>query len=124
MNSWKKIEDTLSDLFKKRERAQDLHKQLEHSLALQKLCPTAFEHGSCKAGWRTDENRKPIFEIVRSDGSTITFPFDEVPDFFKLEEAAKRGITEVPSRFRHNDPVSKEIQKFLRMRVRRRLSER
>ena len=124
MNSWKKIEDTLSDLFKKRERAQDLHTQLEHSLALQKLCPTAFEHGTCKAGWRTDENRKPIFEIVRADGSTITFTFDEVPDFFKLDEAAKRGITEVPSRFRHNDPVSKEIQKFLRMRVRRRLNKR
>ena len=114
MKNWKKIEDTLSDLFKK----------LEHSLALQKLCPIAFEHGTCKAGWRTDENREPIFEIVRADGSTITFPFDEVPDFFKLEEAAKRGITEIPSRFRHNDPVAKEIQKFLRMRVRRRLSER
>ena len=124
MKNWKKIEDTLSDLFKKRERAQDLHTQLEHSLALQKLCPTAFEHGTCKAGWRTDENRKPIFEIVRADGSTITFTFDEVPDFFKLDEAAKRGITEVPSRFRHNDPVSKEIQKFLRMRVRRRLNKR
>lgn len=124
MKNWKKIEDTLSDLFKKRERAEDLHKQLEHSLALQKLCPIAFEHGTCKAGWRTDENRKPIFEIVRADGSTITFPFDEVPDFFKLEEAAKRGITEKNVMFRHNDPVAKEIQKFLRMRVRRRLSER
>ena len=124
MKNWKKIEDTLSDLFEKRERANDLHKQLEHSLALQKLCPIAFEHGTCKAGWRTDENRKPIFEIVRSDDSTITFPFDEVPDFFKLEEAAKRGITEKQNMFRHNDPVAKEIQKFLRMRVRRRLNKR
>ena len=120
MKNWKKIEDTLSDLFEKRERANDLHKQLEHSLALQKLCPIAFEHGTCKAGWRTDENRKPIFEIVRADGSTITFPFDEVPDTFKLEEAAKREITGIRRPHFHktsfNGPIGKALIDFMEER--------
>ena len=122
MKNWKKIEDAFSDLSKKRERANDLHKQLEYSLALQKLCPIAFEHGTCKAGWKTDENRKPIFEIERADVSTITFPFDDVSDFFKLEEAAKRGITggrrDNPSAIKTNDPVGQVILKFMRIRRR------
>lgn len=120
----KNIEDTLSDLFEKRERANDLYGQLEHSLALQKLCPTAFEHGTCAVAWGTDEFRGPVFQISRSDDSTITFPFDDVPELFKLEEASKRDITGHlgwdRSRARNtNDPVGQSILKFMRLRRRR-----
>jgi len=116
-----KYDEELKKLFELRKKSNDGMVALKRSLQIEDMCPSAFEHGTCKAGWRTDENRNPVFGIVRGDGSTITFSFDEVPDFFKLEEAAKLGITAAPSVFnRHNDPVSKEIQKFLWLRARSR----
>ena len=56
----KNIEDTLSDLFEKRERANDLYGQLEHSLALQELCPIAFERGTCSAGWKSERSAREL----------------------------------------------------------------
>ena len=103
MNNLKKIKNTLSDMFEKRERANDLYSQLNHSLAL----------------------REPIFQISRSDDSTITFSFDDVSDFFKLQEASRRGIT--GNRFQHvryptpqmNGPIGQALVKFMRLRRRR-----
>ena len=125
MNNLKKIKKTLSDMFEKRERANDLYSQLNHSLALQELCPIAFERGTCSAGWKTNEAREPIFQISRSDDSTITFSFDDVSDFFKLQEASRRGIT--GNRFQHvryptpqmNGPIGQALVKFMRLRRRR-----
>ena len=125
MNNLKKIKNTLSDMFEKRERANDLYSQLNHSLALQELCPIAFEHGTCTAAWGTDEFRGAVFQISRSDDSTITFSFDDVSDFFKLQEASRRGIT--GNRFQHiryptpqmNGPIGQALVKFMRLRRRR-----
>jgi hypothetical protein len=121
----KSIEDTLKGIIEKRERVNELYDKLERSFALQKLCPDAFEHGKCSAYWMTDKDRKPVFQLAFRDGSTITFPFDEVSDFFKLDEAAKRGITAHTSRVfgsaqsanNVTDPVGAAIFKFLRMRA-------
>ncbi len=122
MSKWKKIEELVSSLRKERERANDLHDQLERSLALQKMCPSAFDCGKCTAIWKYDDNRNVIFEIMRGDGSTITIPFDEVSDFFELEEAVRRGITggrrDNPSAIKTNDPVGQAILKFMRIRRR------
>ena len=57
---------------------------------------------------------KPRLGIERGDGSTITFSFDDVPVFFKMDEAKKRGITgRDNNRISSRDNVGKAISKFL-----------
>ena len=118
-----KARTLFNNLREKREQTAELYDKLDRSLALQDLCPVAFEHGSCKAGWVVEESgqdRNAVFRITRGDGSTITFPFDEVPDTFKLEEAAKRDITGIRRPHFHktsfNGPIGKALIDFMEER--------
>ena len=104
-----KIEYLMEDVSERREAVNLLYKKLERSLAIQKLCPDAFDYGSCLAYWFTDDVMKPRLGIERGDGSTITFSFDDVPVFFKMDEAKKRGITGRDNNRTSNTPPVRQV---------------
>lgn len=112
----KTVEERMEEISERRERLDILYKKLERSLAIQKLCPTAFEHGSCTAYWLTIKD-EAAYQIRKGDGSTITFEFDDVSESIKLEEAKQRSLTG----FHHldvrnpgsNGPLGKALLKFL-----------
>jgi hypothetical protein len=120
---WKPILDHFEFLRSKWKKQLEKLEMLEKSIYLKKLCPTAFDSGSCKSYWKTDGSHRPIFEIKKGDESTVTFAFDSVPDFFKIDEANRRNLT--PANLKGfydkrnpegNDPVDKALTRFLTLK--------
>ena len=109
----KDIEEKFNELLEKRNRVNELYDKLGRSIALKKLCPSAFDFGKCSTCWMTDEDRNPVFQIKRGDGSTITFEFSEVSDSIKMEEANRRGLTGIAGIDKTNDPVNKAIGRYI-----------
>ena len=110
----KSLEERMEEISEKREHLDILYKKLERSLVIKKLCPTAFEHGSCTAHWFTDGG-EAFYKVRKGDGSTITFEFDDVPESIKLEEAKQRSLSRHrdPRNPGENGPLGMALRKFL-----------
>jgi len=124
------IEDKIRELKEMSEAHAKLIEQLELSIQLEQLWPKAFEHGSCKSKWESRSsatNGRPThdtccyFTITRSDGSTYSIPWNDVPDFFKHDEAKRRGInaTTEPKSTKLNDLVSMGLYRFVKRNARK-----
>lgn len=77
-------------IVKKEKQSLALLKMLPRSLAIQRLIPTAFDHGSVKSYWtgklqtsfeaRKHGQPKPIkFTIITGNGEQFTFTPEQVP---------------------------------------------
>jgi len=115
----KTVEERMEEISERREHLDILYKKLERSLVIQKLCPTAFEHGSCTAYWFTDGG-EAFYKVRKGDGTTITFEFDDVPESIKLEEAKQRSLSQHRDMKRQvnrnpgeNGPLGMALRKFL-----------
>ena len=109
----KKIKEAMAHLSELREKANEDWKRLGQSVELQTLCPDAFEHGSCSSSWIVND-QKPMFQIKKGNGETITFEFAAVSDAIKLDEVARRKITWRDSHLiNKSDKINYALYKFV-----------
>jgi hypothetical protein len=109
----KKIKEAMAHLSELREKVNEDYKRLEQSIELQALCPDAFEHGSCSSSWIVNDE-KPMFQIKKGNGETVTFEFAAVSDAIKLDEVARRKITWRDSYLRHkNNKINNALYRFV-----------
>ena len=130
------IMETLNELNKKRAELDETYKELERSVRLHELWTSlrhndVFAHGPCSTKWTWEESKFSLvprdnvyFVITRGDGSSHSVPWKDVPDFFKHDEAARRGITVKTKREsgKLNNPENKVLHAWLRQaRMRKQL---